>query len=54
MTFLNSWGIGFGDFGKFRIKNGDVLTDGNNNDKIKFYDVYWTLNDLSYDEKKYY
>ena len=54
MTFLNSWGIGFGDFGKFRIKNGDVLTDGNNNDKMKFYDVYWTLNDLSYDEKKYY
>ena len=54
MTFLNSWGIGFGDFGKFRIKNGDVLTDGNNNNKIKFYDVYWTLNDLSYDEKKYY
>lgn len=21
---------------------------------MKFYDVYWTLNDLSYDEKKYY
>ena len=55
LTFLNSWGIRFGDYGKFRIKNSDVLTDGNPPyRKIKYYLIFWYINDLSEEEKNYY
>lgn len=46
LTFLNSWGENWGDNGKFRIKNSSVLG------KINYYDIFWTENDLTNDEKE--
>jgi len=54
LTFLNSWGVTFGDFGKFRIKNVDVLTSEENSTKMKFFDVFFLDSDLSSYEKNYY
>ena len=48
LTFMNSWGTGWGDNGFFRIKDQSVLND------MKFYDVYWTLKDLKASEKQAY
>ena len=48
LTFMNSWGQGFGDGGFFRVEDQSVLID------MKFYDVYWTLNDLKQSEVKAY
>ena len=48
LTFMNSWGTGFGDGGFFRIEDHLVLHD------MKFYDVYWTLDDLTRGEKEAY
>ena len=53
LTFLNSWGITWGDFGKFRIKNTDVLTNGGSS-KMKFFDIYFKQSDLSSYEINYY
>ena len=39
LTFINSWGTDFADKGFFRVRNQATLN-------LKFYDVYWTLNDL--------
>lgn len=47
LEFLNSWGPNWGNNGRFRVENADVL-------KMIFYDVYWTLNDLTNDEKDGY
>ena len=47
LTFMNSWGQQWGDKGFFRVKNAEVL-------QLEFFDVYWTLNDLSVGEKEYY
>ena len=44
LVFMNSWGRGWGDNGFFSIADSKVLN-------CKFYDVYWTLNDLSDAEK---
>ena len=54
LTFLNSWGITFGDFGKFRIKNTNVLTEGEKGYKIRFFDVFFEESDLSSYEINYY
>ncbi|CAF0972664.1 unnamed protein product [Adineta steineri] len=43
LTFINSWGTGFADKGFFRVRNQAVLN-------LQFYDVYWTLNDLTASE----
>ena len=43
LTFINSWGTNFADGGFFKVQNQAVLN-------LKFYDVYWTLNDLYPDE----
>jgi hypothetical protein len=40
LTFMNSWGTKWADGGFFSISSESVLND------MKFYDVYWTLNDL--------
>ena len=47
LIFMNSWGQNWGDNGFFRVQNAEVL-------QMKFFDVYWTLNDLSEQEKEYY
>ena len=47
LVFMNSWGAGFADEGFFRVKNAEVLG-------FTFFDVYWTLNDLTEDEKEFY
>lgn len=47
LEFLNSWGPDFGNNGRFRVRNAAVLN-------ITFYDVYWTLNDLTQVEKNSY
>lgn len=46
LTFMNSWGQGFADGGFFRVENQSVLND------TKFYDVYWTENDMKRSEKE--
>ncbi|CAF0925126.1 unnamed protein product [Adineta steineri] len=43
LTFMNSWGTSFADKGFFKVRNQSVLD-------LKFYDVYWTLNDLKSSE----
>ena len=53
LTFLNSWGVTWGDFGKFRIKNTDVLTNEDSS-KMRFFDVYFDKSDLSSYEINYY
>ena len=47
LTFMNSWGQKWGDNGFFRVQNAEVL-------QLEFFDVYWTLNDLTEREKEYY
>ena len=47
LTFMNSWGQKWGDTGFFRVQNAEVL-------QLKFFDVYWTLNDLTEREKECY
>ena len=54
LTFLNSWGMGFGDNGKFRIVNEDVLTDADDKTKIRYFEIYFTKNELSHIEKYAY
>ena len=45
---MNSWGQNFADGGFFRVEDQKVLTS------TRFYDVYWTLNDLKQSEKDAY
>lgn len=45
LKFLNSWGTKFADGGFFKVRNQSALN-------LKFYDVYWTLNDLKESEIK--
>ncbi len=47
LKLMNSWGSKWGDKGFFRVQDAGVL-------QLKFYDVYWTLNDLKPEEKAYY
>ncbi|XP_045169090.2 uncharacterized protein LOC123531864 [Mercenaria mercenaria] len=47
LRLMNSWGDCWADMGFFRIENAEVLD-------LDFIDVFWTLNDLSEREKKYY
>ncbi len=47
LTFMNSKGQEWGDKGFFRVQNSEVL-------QLKFFDVYWTLDDLTEGEKEYY
>ncbi len=39
LWLMNSWGPGFADRGFFRVQNQSVLN-------LRFFDIYWTLNDL--------
>jgi hypothetical protein len=48
LTFMNSWGTEWADGGFFSISNESVLND------MKFYDVYWTVDDLTECEKQAY
>ncbi|XP_044182298.1 uncharacterized protein LOC122963071 [Acropora millepora] len=47
LRLMNSWGDDWADQGFFRVQNSDVLG-------LKFFDVFWTLNDLSKKEKEAY
>ena len=47
LTFMNSWGQNWGDNGFFRVQNAEVLD-------MKFFDVFWRLDDLSEEEREYY
>ena len=47
LVFMNSWGCKWGDKGFFRVASSKVLN-------CKFYDVYWTIEDLSAAEKAAY
>ena len=44
LMFMSSWGQKFADGGFFRVKDYEVLNE------TKFYDVYWTLDDLTQNE----
>ena len=48
LTLMNSWGEKWGDGGFFRVKDQSVLNE------MEFYDVYWTLDDLTDSEKQAY
>ena len=48
LTFMNSWGQEWADGGFFRVEDKNVLNN------MKFYDVYWTLDDLKESEIKAY
>ena len=54
LTFLNSWGMGFGDNGKFKIENGEVLTNADDGSKIRYFEIYYTENELTRKEKDAY
>ena len=47
LRLMNSWGDEWADQGFFRVQNTDVLG-------LKFFDVFWTLDDLTEKEKKAY
>ena len=47
LRLLNSWGENWADMGFFRVQNADVL-------RLQFIDVYWTVEDLTDEEKSYY
>ena len=47
LRLLNSWGEDWADMGFFRVENADVLG-------LEFVDVYWTITDLTEEEKTYY
>ena len=47
LRLMNSWGDEWADQGFFRVQNSDVLG-------LKFFDVFWTSNDLRESEKKAY
>ena len=47
LRLMDSRGDDWADQGFFRVQNTDVLG-------LKFFDVFWTLNDLSENEKKAY
>ena len=47
LRLLNSWGADWADMGFFRVENADVLG-------LEFIDVYWTITDLTEEEKTYY
>ena len=47
LRLMNSWGDDWADQGFFRVQNSDVLG-------LEFFDVFWTLSDLSEKEKKAY
>ena len=53
LEFLNSWGPDWGNNGRFRVENADVFSVRKNR-PMTFYDVYWTLNDLTQIEKNDY
>ena len=48
LRLMNSWGDDWADNGFFRVQNANVLP------YLKFFDVFWTLDRLSEDEKKAY
>lgn len=48
LTFMNSWGDKWANGGFFSIKDATVLS--NPSQKMRFYDVYWTVNDLTQEE----
>ena len=48
LTFMNSWGAKWADDGFFSVENTEVF------ERMKFYDVYWNLDDLSKEEKESY
>ena len=47
LRLLNSWGDDWADMGFFRVQNAEVLG-------LEFIDVFWTINDLTKEEKAYY
>ena len=47
LRLMNSWGVGWADQGFFKVQNADVL-------ELQFIDVFWTLEDLTEEEKSYY
>ena len=47
LRLMNSWGDDWGDQGFFGVQNSDVLG-------LEFFDVFWTLNNLSEKEKEAY
>ena len=48
LVFMNSWGQGWADGGFFSVKDSEVLNN------VKFFDVYWTEEDLTQGEKEAY
>ena len=45
LKFMNSWDQSWADEGFFRVEDANVLSD------TEFYDVYWTIDDLTEGEK---
>ena len=54
VRFLNSWGPTWADEGTFKAKDGDILTECNTNKSPTYYDILFSENYLSEDEKQYY
>lgn len=56
LTFLNSWGPGWGDNGSFRVENASVLEVeyAQGGSPVRFYDIFWLEQDLSLVEQEAY
>ena len=47
LRLMNSWGVGWADQGFFKVQNAEVLG-------LEFIDVFWTVEDLTEEEKSCY
>ena len=47
LRLMNSWGVGWAEQGFFKVQDAAVLG-------LEFFDVFWTIKDLTEEEKSYY
>ena len=52
--FLNSWGSSWGDAGTFKVENPEILKPYKTEKKPIYYDIFFSENELTEKERKFY